>query len=116
MSTEKTVAREVIAAALAKGWVVSVHDGVEWALSGASSVEKIMTALNSTGADRVVFYAKKAPPTLPSQQEDDRYYRVGMMLLIWGNDPSGEELIADHSDNDAINALWNETVGKRFGM
>jgi hypothetical protein len=32
--------------------------------------------------------------------------RLGVLCLIWGNEESGECLIANHTDNDAMEALY----------
>jgi hypothetical protein len=29
---------------------------------------------------------------------------------IWGNDPDGSELIADHTSNDRANDVWEEVA------
>lgn len=76
-----------------KGWTVSVYDGEEWTVKRAQPSE--------------------IPPHLGSTELDVLKFRkdgvaVGCMTLIYGN--SGEELIADHSANDAMQAAWDYVI------
>ena len=32
----------------------------------------------------------------------------GSMLLVWGNDPDGSELVADYTDTPLIDEIWRE--------
>lgn len=34
--------------------------------------------------------------------------RLGSFFLVWGNDPSGEELLSDHTDNEFCERVWVE--------
>ena len=72
------------------GWTVSVFDGEEWTVAGEKP-SAIPPHLGSTEMDVLQFRKDGAP--------------VGRMVLIYGN--SGEEVIADHSANDAMEAAWN---------
>lgn len=33
--------------------------------------------------------------------------RLGSFFLVWGNDPTGEELLADHTDNEFCERVWD---------
>lgn len=90
---ERRVARRLIKAGIAAGYTVSINDGEEWTVRRSTDEREILAALASTGQDYVRFY-----------RGDDS---VGTTVLIWGNDETGEELIADHTDNDAMSALAN---------
>lgn len=91
---EARVARKLVKAALDAGYLISVNDGEEWTVKRSSSHPAVVDALATTGEDRLLM-------RLPVSGDV-----VGSFWLIYGNDPSGEELIADHSDNDACEALY----------
>ena len=90
---EGRVARRLVTAALAAGYSVSVNDGVETTVHRSTRAREIIDALATTGEDVLII-------------RDAAGARVGALWLIYGNDPSGEELIADYTDNDACNALY----------
>lgn len=73
------------------GWTVSVNDGGEW------------TAKNIQPAEVPAYVATTADDVLLFRNTDGE--KMGVMFLVYGN--SGEELIADHSANDAMEAAWN---------
>lgn len=79
-------ARALVRAILAKGHAVSVNDGQEETVTRSRSFAKIEEALCTTGEDVLTVH-------------DDEGARLGFFLLIFGNDPDGSELIADHTDN-----------------
>lgn len=89
---EARIARRLVRAALADGYSLSVYDGEEWTVKRATKSAPVLEALCSTGSD-----------TLRLRDADGNH--VGSFLLIWGNDESGEELLADYSDNDLCNRL-----------
>lgn len=90
---EATVARRLIREALRLGYHVSVNDGEETTVKRSTDADEIANALCSTGEDTLIFHL------LEGKSE-------GAIYLVWGNDPSGEELIADHTDNRAMNELY----------
>jgi hypothetical protein len=93
-SGERGVATRLVRAALNAGYTVSVSDGEEWTVKRSDSEAVILPALATTGYD-----------TLRFRNSAGDY--VGSAYLVWGNEESGECLIADHTDNDAIEALYN---------
>ena len=93
-SGERGVATRLVRAALNAGYTVSVSDGEEWTVKRSDSEAVILPALATTGYD-----------TLRFRNSAGEY--VGSAYLVWGNEESGECLIADHTDNDAIEALYN---------
>jgi hypothetical protein len=88
---EAAIARKLVNAALAKGWLVTVYDGEEIAVSGSADRDAIFDAMNSTECDILRFRSPNDEPEF-----------MGWVALIWGN---GEDLISDYSDNKAITAL-----------
>jgi hypothetical protein len=95
---EATKARKIVAAALAKGWVVSVNDGEEWTVKKSSNKTEILDALCSTGMDTLRFRDAAGQP-------------VGSMLLVWGNDPKGSELVSDSStDGGSFDAFCEQFI------
>jgi hypothetical protein len=95
---ERFFAGKLIDTILAHGFSVSVNDGEEWTLNRSVDARLILCALATTDEDHVRAY----DATGKSQ---------GTFSLIWGNDPSGEELIADHTDNRVCNRIWQEVMG-----
>lgn len=96
---ERKFARRLIAEILGTGNLISVHDGEEWAIRLSADRSAIEAELAHTDQD----YVHVSTPDACG---------VGGFDLIWGNDPDGSELIADHSDNTYCNAIWN-TVHER---
>lgn len=90
---ERRTATRLVAAALAAGYTVSVYDGEEYTVKRSRKSKEILEALATTGEDALVI-------------RDSAGERLGVLSLIWGNNPSGDELISDHSDNDAMEALY----------
>lgn len=90
---EARVVRKLVKAALAAGYSVSVNDGEEWTVKRSTSTKVIFDALATTGEDRLLL-------------RDSEGNTAGSFWLIYGNDPSGEEVISDHSDNEVCEALY----------
>jgi len=90
---ELRAARRLVKNALKAGYVVSVNDGGEFVVKRSNDARAIVAALGSTGEDYLTF------------RNAETFEKVGMVMLVWGNDPKGEELFADYTDNEAINAL-----------
>lgn len=91
---EARTARKLVKAALAAGYTISVNDGEEWTVKRSTREREIIDALATTGQDRLLL-------RLPASGDV-----AGSFWLIYGNDESGEELIADHSDNETCEALY----------
>lgn len=90
---EARVARKLIKAALARELSISVNDGEETTVRRSRNYREIVDALATTGENYLSMYA----PTSD---------RVGTFTLIYGNDESGEELIADHTDNTICENMY----------
>jgi len=91
-SGERGVATRFVRAAINAGYTVSVYDGEEYTVKRSCQERKILDALASTEADTLLI-------------RNGAGERIGAAMLIWGNDESGEELIADHTDNEIMGAL-----------
>ena len=91
---EARVARKLIRAALAEGWAVSVNDGYETTVRRSTREREILDAMCTTGEDCISIH-------LPLSGKSG-----GSFVLIYGNDPSGDELIADHTDNENCERLY----------
>lgn len=94
---EQKIAIKLVDTLLARQHTVSVDDGGEWVVKRSRDRQKIIDALGSTDMDVVL-----------ARNGDGKF--VGSFTLIWGNDQSGEELIADHSANDAAEAINAEVM------
>ncbi|WP_226018436.1 hypothetical protein [Novosphingobium sp. FKTRR1] len=95
---ERSVARRLVKTLLDRGYVLSVNDGEEWTVKRSASAPTVCNALCTTGEDVIAF---RTPG-------DER--RAGSFCLIWGNDESGEELIADHTDNEVANEVYRAVM------
>lgn len=96
---ERRVARKLVQRLLDLGYTVSVNDGVEWTVRHATRLQTVLDALCSTGEDVVRARDKAGEP-------------VADFSLIWGNAEDGEELVADHSDNEAANGIMRWVTGE----
>jgi hypothetical protein len=97
---EIKMARKFVKRLLADGLILSVYDGEEWAVKKSNDFSAIWDALGNTDSDTIVARENTEAATL-----------VGKFYLVWGNDPAGSELVADHSDNGYCNAIWKDTFG-----
>lgn len=89
--TEKDKARELVREILAEGLGVKVDNGEE--LSGImTDADEVERWLGATDMETLILYRGET--------------RVGSMLLVWGNDPEGSELVCDYTDNPLIDGIW----------
>ena len=83
---EKEIATNLIRSALARGWRVSVRDGIEhegrFVISSSTDFQKIFNALETTGYDGLYF------------NNGETGLLMGVVYLIWGND---DDIIYDCS-------------------
>ena len=93
-SGERGVATRLVRAAIHAGYTVSVYDGGEYTVKRSRRERQILAALATTEIDTLVI-------------RDSAGERLGALMLIWDNDPTGEELIADYTDKPEIEALAN---------
>lgn len=88
---ERRIIGRAVAFGLAQGWSVSVNDGVCWCLKMSRDIGEIAGSLASTDCDIIRF-------------RDDARQSMGSIILIYGN---GEDVLSDHTDNEAMEALFN---------
>lgn len=96
---ERAVARKLVRNLISRGLSVSVFDGEEMTVKRSRKEGEVLEALATTEADQLIV-------------RNDDWEKVGWFLLVWGNEPSGECLIADHSDNQLCEAVWREVTGR----
>lgn len=95
---ERHYARKLVRNLLSRGLSLSVNDGEETTVRKARKESEILEALATTELDKIYAY-----------RDDDC---VGAFLLVWGNEESGECLIADHSANTLCETVWSEVTGE----
>ena len=91
---EARAARKLVKAALAAGYCVSVSDGEEWTVKKSTNASEIIDALCTTGED------------ILRLRDPADGAAIGSFLLVYGNDDDGSELLADYTDNNVCNALY----------
>jgi hypothetical protein len=89
---ERRVARALVRMLLEADCAVSVDDGGEFTVKRSRSFRQITNALATTGED-----------TLWVRDFDGR--RLGFILLVWGNNETGEELIADYTASHFLDCI-----------
>ena len=87
--TERRIVRKLVRKALGLGYVISVFDGEEWCLRSSTSEADIMSSIQSTESEELVFRTRDG-------------YIVGAIVLVYGN---GEDVITDYSDNMEMQQL-----------
>lgn len=99
---ERSVVNDLLAVARLRGYAVSVIDGIagegDLVLSQATNMADVKRVLASTDGDTLRFWG-------PVDATTGKRSKLGTVVLVWGN---GEDLIADHTDNEAINTLVEE--------
>ncbi len=98
---EGRMASALVKELLIRGALVSVNDGEAWVVVRSSSYRKVMDALYTTDSDTVV--ARDVDKAL-----------LGRFYLVYGN--SGAELVADYTDNDFCNSVWEALSSVRDRM
>jgi hypothetical protein len=91
--------RKLVRNILSRGYTISVNDGEEWTVVDSRLEGEIMGALMSTDEDRIKF------------KDPLDYKTLGIFYLVYGNDPSGEEVFCDYTDNRVCNRIWQEVMG-----
>lgn len=83
---EKAVATTLVKAILANGMDLSVYDGEETTVARSTDADEVLEALCTADADSLI-----------GRNIGETGIKV-VFFLVWGNELSGECLIADHSD------------------
>lgn len=86
---EQRKACAIVNEAIKRGYKLSVNDGEVWTVKGSTDYSEVLDALATTDQDYL-------------RVRDADGQKIGDIWLIWGNCPSGEELVADYTDNDTI--------------
>ena len=88
---ERRIIERLVTDAIAAGFAVSVDDGGETTVKRSRDLDEIMAAVMTTDEDYLYFHEGEGRST------------NNWVHLVYGND--GWDVIADHSDNEAMNAL-----------
>jgi NAD(P)-dependent dehydrogenase (short-subunit alcohol dehydrogenase family) len=107
------VAKALVRTALAKGHRVVIWDGVSETEDGSRDMMYLMPPGEVPDA---------ALEDVLGRTEEDNIYlttpegqHLGTLWLIWGNDPSGEDLVADMTSTDAARDVVDD-VSRSFGF
>lgn len=95
MKAERRMCTALVDGCLKRGYVISVSDGEDWPVRKSTDKAEIMAALASTDEDGIVIRNAAGD-------------KLGWFQLIYGND--GWDVVADYSDNEICNAIWNEVL------
>lgn len=96
---EQFYVRKLVRNILSRGYTISVNDGEEWTVVDSRREDLILPALGTTDMDYIRF------------TDELDYKNLGTFMLVYGNDPSGEEVISDYTDNRLCNRIWQEVMG-----
>lgn len=96
---EEFYVRKLVRNILSRGYTISVNDGEEWTVVDSRREETIMAALGTTEIDHI------------KMKDPLDYKALGIFTMVYGNDPEGEEVVADHTDNRLCNTIWREVFG-----
>lgn len=102
LANERAIVDRLIRGGLERGYLVSVSDGEEWALSKSSDYAAITAEVAATDTTILRF-------TDPAQA--DRINGRGSFLLIHGNDL---DVVADYSDNKMTVELLSYATGEDY--
>lgn len=90
---ESRMVRKLINKILARGLSVSVYDGEETTLKRSRDRRAILAAMATTESDTLTLWY-------------DDGSRAGWLILVYGNDSDGSEIIADHSESELMESIW----------
>lgn len=97
-------ARKLLRNIISRGLYISADNGEDELTDPSRDEDMLLARLNTTETDTLRLYRLNAGGLLP----------VGFFFLVWGNDPSGEELVSDHSANRLCYNIWGEVFGKEM--
>lgn len=92
---ENKFVRRMVTIILKKGMLISIDNGGAFVVRRSKMPSRIYPNMATTGEDRLLIHERDGT-------------HVGTFWLVYGNAPSGEELIADYSGNDLCDQLWKE--------
>ena len=96
---EARVARKLVSEILDRGYFVNVFDGEEITIRRCDSAARIIGALGTTREDTIT-------AIIPGSGRKLNF------LLVWGNDASGDELIADCTDTELAIEICEAAYGR----
>ena len=96
---EEFYVRKLVRNIIQRGYTISVNDGEEWTVIDNRREEVIMPALGTTDID----YIRIKDPL--------DYKTLGTFMLVYGNDPEGEEVVSDYTANRICENIWREVFG-----
>jgi hypothetical protein len=91
---EADIAMKLVLAAIVRGYMISVHEGEDWAIKRSVNPGAILDAMGSTDEDQLLF-------------RDAKSDLIGSVWLIYGN---GEDVISDCTANDQMDHLVGEAT------
>ena len=86
--SDRTVVSALVKQLLAKDWRISIHDGEDWCLKRSIDPKEIMANLFATDEEILLI-------------RDQNGTKLGRILLVYGNEPDGSEVVADYSTGNA---------------
>lgn len=95
---EKGVVRSIVSSAIAQGYSVSLHDGEEWAIKQATTVQQIMQGIMTTDCDKLLF--RKIGQSVP----------CGSVFLVYGN--SASEVMNDWTDSTEMETILKNALAQ----
>lgn len=101
---ERPVIHDLIDAILSAGNSVSIHDGEEWAVNRSTNKAEILEGMATTGEDTV------------RARSEHRQFILGSFHLIYNNGSDHDPMIviADHSETEYCNGIW-ESLNAKHG-
>jgi hypothetical protein len=93
---ERPVLSALLTMALKDGNTVSLHDGEEWAVRNSTSINEVRTEMGACEEDSLIVRNSDGVP-------------IASFILIYNNGSEGDPMvvIADYSNNDFTNAIYN---------
>jgi hypothetical protein len=94
---QKAAARTVIERAINAGLNVTAYNGAVEALEHSTDIKALFEFLGETGEDELTYYNAEGK-------------RLGFAFLVWGNCPSGYELVSNYGWTSDVNETLIETL------
>ena len=101
---EAKVARRLVIELLDRGYGVSVFDGEETTVTRSRNMDEILGAMCSTEADVLIAHVGRGKTAKHK------------FLLVWGNDPDGDDLIADCTDSEIAVEICEAAYGRGMNI
>jgi hypothetical protein len=99
---EAFYATKLVRNIISRGLYISIDNGEEEPTDPSRVEGTILPCLGATEIEMLRFYRRDA----------GGLHHAGSFCLVWGNCPSGEELVCDHTDNRLCNSIWGEVFGR----